>query len=132
MSNVVPTILCVDDNPDTLDLLTVILKQEGHQVVTTQSKTSGLIKAHSGIFNLYILDVSLPDGSGIEMCKEIRGFDRNTPILFYSADALPQHIEEAMKAGAQAYLSEPVFPTVLIETVTRLLRQSIWGKSQTV
>lgn len=122
MSNFIPTVLCVDDNADTLELLKVILMQEGYRVITTQSKNSGLIKARSGIFNLFILDVNLPDGSGIELCREIRAFDKQTPIVFYSADALPCHIEEALKAGAQAYLQQPLYPSVLNETVTRLIQ----------
>jgi DNA-binding response OmpR family regulator len=123
MSRAIPMILCVNNNPDTLELLTVILKYEGYQIILTQSKISGLIKALSGIFNLFILDVDLADGSGIDLCREIREFDKKTPIIFYSADDLPKNIEEAMRAGAQAYLRKLVIPNVLLETVARLLNQ---------
>jgi DNA-binding NarL/FixJ family response regulator len=58
------------------------------------------------------------------LCREIREFDKKMPIIFYSADDLPKNIEEAMKAGAQAYLRKLVIPTVLLETVARLLNQS--------
>jgi CheY-like chemotaxis protein len=116
-----PAILCVDDNPDTLELLSVILKPRGYLVATTNSHTIGLIKARSGAFNLIILDVNLEDGSGIELCKEIREFDKEVPIIFYTADAQPKSIEAAMKAGAQAYLKQPVEIRVLLETVDRFL-----------
>jgi DNA-binding response OmpR family regulator len=121
MGRLIPTILCVDDNPDALESLRVILRREGYQVVTTQSKTSGIIKARSGVFDLFILAIELPDGSGIELCKEIRTFDKQTPIVFYSVDGVPFHLEGAIKAGAQAYLKQPVHPTVLNETVARFL-----------
>jgi CheY-like chemotaxis protein len=116
-----PAILCVDNNPDTLELLSVILKQRGYLVATAASKTIGLIKSRSGAFNLIILDVNLDDGSGLDLCKEIREFDREVPIVFYTADAQPESIEAAMRAGAQAYLRQPIEPLVLIETVARYL-----------
>jgi CheY-like chemotaxis protein len=119
-----PAILCVDDNLDTLDLLRVILTQLDYLVVTTDSKTMGLIKARSGAFNLIILDVNLEDGSGIDLCREIREFDKNLPVVFYSADAQTTSMEEALKAGAQAYLKQPVEPLVLIETVAQYIKQT--------
>jgi CheY-like chemotaxis protein len=125
-----PAILCVDDNPDTLDLLSVILKPKGYLVATTNSKTMALIKARSGAFNLFILDLYLEDGSGIELCREIREFDKKVPIIFYTADARTKSIEEAGKAGAQAYLKQPVDPLVLLETVERLLNKSITNPVQ--
>jgi two-component system OmpR family response regulator len=123
MGQFIPAILCIDDNLDTLELLKIILNQESYQVVTSQSAVDGFFKAHSGAFNVIILDVNLSDGSGIQLCREIRKFDNQIPILFYTADAQPNRIEEAMKAGAQAYLIQPVESFVLTETVSRLLKQ---------
>lgn len=123
MSQFVPTILCIDDNLDTLELLKIILSQKSYQVVTTQSAVDGFFKAHSRIFSLVILDVNLSDGSGIQLCREIRKFDKQIPILFYTADAQSDRIEEAIKAGAQAYLVQPVESFVLTETIGRLLKQ---------
>jgi CheY-like chemotaxis protein len=116
-----PAILCIDDNPDTLELLSLILTQKGYLVITTTSKTLGLLKVRSGAFRALILDVNLEDGSGIELCREVRAFDKLIPIIFYTADARTRCIEDAMKAGAQAYLIQPVEPLVLLETVDRVL-----------
>ena len=121
-------ILCVDDNIETCEMLSSLLKQEGYEVITTQGYASGLIKAHSGIFDLFILDVMLPDGSGIELCREIRKFDKQTSVLFYSADSRPARMEEAMKAGAQGYLAQPVQPVILLETVKRLTQKRTESK----
>jgi two-component system OmpR family response regulator len=131
MGQFIPAILCIDDNLDTLELLKIILTQESYHVVTTQSAVDGFFKAHSGAFNIIILDINLSDGSGIQLCREIRKFDKQIPILFYTADAHTNRIEEAMKAGAQAYLIQPVESFVLIETVGRLLKQhkSEFGQS---
>jgi DNA-binding response OmpR family regulator len=117
-------ILCVDDNPDTLDLLSAILTREGYFVDTTNSKSRALIKARYRTFNLFILDVNLEDGSGIDLCREIRKFDKKVPIIFYTADAQIKSIEAAGRAGAQAYLKQPVETLVLIEAINRLLDKS--------
>ncbi len=124
MSKSKPIVLIVGANSETLELFSEVLKKEGYKVVTTQTSVSGLIKAQSGVFDSFILDLHLPDGSGIELCKEIRKFDKPTPILFYSADAQPKRIEDAMKAGAHAYLSQLKHPFVLLETVERLIGKS--------
>jgi two-component system, OmpR family, copper resistance phosphate regulon response regulator CusR len=124
MGQFIATILCINDNPDNLEVLKTTLNQQGYQVVAAPSTTSGLIKALSGVFNLVILDVNFTDGSGIDLCKEIRKFDKKLSLLFYTADAQPERIEEGMKAGAQAYLIQPVEPLVLIETVARLLEKT--------
>lgn len=124
MSKSKPVVLFVGDSSETLDLLSVVLKREEFGLVITKTSASGLIKAQSGIFDLVILEAQLPDGSGIELCKEIRKFDKRAPILFFSADAHPKRIEEAMIAGAQAYLSQPTHPSVLLETVERFIGKS--------
>jgi CheY-like chemotaxis protein len=121
MGKFTPTILCVNNNPDILNSLGEVLKFEGYQVVTTQSKNSALIFAQAGTFNLILLDLSLADGSGIELCKEIRLFDKKTPIVFYSLTDPPRQVEEAFQAGAQAYLLHLIVPNVLLETVARFL-----------
>ena len=60
-----------------------------------------------GRFDLYLLDNWLPGGSGVELCREIRRSDPSTPIVFYSGAGLDFEREEALAAGAQAYLVKP-------------------------
>ena len=81
-------------------------------------------------FDLYLLDSWLPDGTGIELCQHIRSFDPATPILFLSADALPQTQADAFRAGAQAYLTKPVDPDVLKEMVRWLLDERTAGANR--
>jgi two-component system, OmpR family, copper resistance phosphate regulon response regulator CusR len=110
-------ILCVSDNPDTLEFLKGSLIKGDYNVVIARTSASGLIKARTGVFDTIILDVELPDGSGIELCKEIRKIDKKLPILFYSPDT--RRIEAAIKAGANAFLHRPV-SIVFLEAVGRL------------
>ena len=77
--------------------------------------------AGSQHFDLYLLDSWLPDGSGLDLCRQIREFDKVTPILFYSAAAYEIDRHLAMKCGAQAYLIKPSHPSELCNLVSSLI-----------
>jgi DNA-binding response OmpR family regulator len=72
-------------------------------------------------FDLYILDNWLPDGDGVDLCRNIREFDPHTPILFNSAAAYARDIREAIRAGAQSYLVKPTLPDELRLSVAQLI-----------
>jgi len=63
----------------------------------------------------------LPDGSGVELCRRVRKFNQQTPIIFYSGLAYEADIRKAFAAGAQAYLVKPVDVTDLIESVENFI-----------
>jgi DNA-binding response OmpR family regulator len=101
-------ILCAEDDKDTCDLLSLVLGNSGYEVVPAHTFVDALSKALAQRFDIYLLDNHMPDGSGVELCKQIREFDPETPIIFYTADAFDREKEEAMNAGANAYLVKPV------------------------
>ena len=114
-------ILCVEDDEDTCEMLTVALGLSGYEVIAAHTFADAITKALTAEFDAFILDSRLPDGSGVDLCKEIREFNNDTPILFYSADAYPKEIEEAMKAGAQAYMVKPIDPLEVERNIRELL-----------
>lgn len=114
-------ILCIEDDPDTCEMLTIALKPQGYEVIAAHTAKDALGKASSSDFAALLLDSNLPDSSGVELCKQIRTFNSNTPIIFYSGEARPAMIEEAMQAGAQAYLTKPVTPSKVAETIAELI-----------
>jgi two-component system, OmpR family, response regulator RegX3 len=116
-----PTILCVEDDEDTCILLAFSLGRAGYQVDAVHSVEEGLVRARGTQYSLYSIDANLPDGSGVDLCSQIRKFDTRTPIIFYSAAAFPDEIELAMRAGAQAYLTKPADPAVITKTIDCLL-----------
>jgi DNA-binding response OmpR family regulator len=109
----------VEDHEDNWDLVAYILPE--YKIICARDFDEGLRLAWKRYFDLYILDNWLPGGLGIELCRRIRKFDPHTPILFYSAAALARNVQEALSAGAQAYLIKPVSFEELKQTVARLI-----------
>jgi DNA-binding response OmpR family regulator len=112
-------ILLVEDERDARKLVEFTLAE--YTLISARDFDEGMRFAYLRYFDLYLLDNWLPSGSGVELCRLIRGFDPHTPILFYSAAAYARDIWEAMRAGAQAYLVKPVIPDELRRMVAQLL-----------
>jgi len=113
-------ILCVEDHADTCELLRFLLFD--YEVLTVGTIAEALEVARTGRVDLYVLDTRLPDGTALELCQRIRVSDLRTPILFCSADTIEATRQQALQAGAQAYLTKPCEPEVLRQTVARLLK----------
>jgi len=115
-------VLCVEDDEDTRMMLCDLLGLIDCEVTTAATAPEASELIARGRFDLYLLDNWLPGGSGVGLCREIRRSDSSTPILFYSGAGLDAEREEALAAGAQAYLVKPGDVALLVETVRRLLR----------
>ena len=81
-------ILLVEDYLDTQILLAFLLEDAGYQVTTSGSCTDAYQLAERELFDLYIVDGLLPDGTGLELCQQLRVFDPHTPIVFHSGLSL--------------------------------------------
>jgi two-component system response regulator PilR (NtrC family) len=116
-------ILHVDDDPDVRLLMAGSLQEFGYIVLTAATVTEALQLAREVRFNLCILDVRLPDGTGIELCQQLRELQPNVPILYYSAYASDSEQKEALSVCGDAYLKKPVLAEELERTVARLLNR---------
>src|ERR1044072_8401668 len=96
-------ILCTEDDPDTRDLLILMLSAAGYDATCTKNAEDALLRVQHERFDLFLLDNWLPGTSGLELCKQIRQFDLDTPILFYSGAAFESDRERAIASGAQGY-----------------------------
>ena len=126
-----PRVLYIEDHEDTRELVTLLLSQKNYDVITGATIESGIALAAREEFDLYLLDSWLPDGSGLDLCEQIRQFDKTTPILFYSAAAYASDHEMALKCGAQGYLIKPSQPSDLCKLVGELIENSRQPVSQT-
>jgi DNA-binding response OmpR family regulator len=119
-----PRILCTEDDQDTSELLSYLLRSEGYEVVLVTTAIRALELARTSDFDLYLLDNWLPELTGVELTRQIRTFDTQTPILFCSGTAQESDKVEAQRAGAQDYLEKPIDTDLLLATISRLIPHS--------
>jgi two-component system response regulator PilR (NtrC family) len=103
-------------------MLQLLLSEDNYEVQTAGSVQEALQLAGSGEFDLYVLDKRLPDGTGLELCEKLNQLTFGVPCIFYSGDAYTIHRQEALAAGAAAYVAKPDVEE-LIETVHKLLSE---------
>jgi two-component system phosphate regulon response regulator OmpR len=116
-------ILVIDDEPQLLALLDIMLSRIGAMTTTAQTASQGLDLLYSQPFDLLILDLMLPDIDGYDILAQLRQdsrFDR-LPVLILSARADPEAIEKGLELGADGYLTKPYLPNTLTNRVRVLL-----------
>ena len=114
-------VLCAEPHADTCLLLTELLGQQGHEVVSASSLQECLDLVREREFDLYMLDDDYIDGTGLELCRRLRAATPRTPILFFSAQAFARDRQRAMEAGAQAYLIKPGDIFEIVHAVNSIL-----------
>jgi DNA-binding response OmpR family regulator len=114
-------ILYADDDEDSVTIMAALLGEIGYEVETRQTVAAALRLAKAAPFNLYVIDNHFPDGTGVELCRQIRAFDGRTPLIVYSGNSIGADLEEALQAGAQAYVIKPYLDE-LLERIDALLR----------
>ena len=119
-------ILCVDDEPDILEILKYNLSNEGYNVSTAKDGVSAIKKANNSKPNLIIMDVMMPNMDGIEACEKLRNDLKfnDTIIMFLTARGEDYSHVAAYEAGADDYVTKPVTPKILLSKVKGLLRRS--------
>jgi DNA-binding response OmpR family regulator len=115
-------ILYVEDDADTREMVTLMLTLQGYKVASASSCGESIQLAKEGSYDLYILDYTLPDGSGLSLCQQLRAVNSDAPILFCSGWSTENHITAATDNGARDYLTKPFTAKELLTKVSRLLR----------
>ena len=118
-------ILCVDDEPDILEILKYNLSNEGYNVSTAADGKSAIKIAYNISPNLIIMDIMMPKMDGIEACEKLRSDEKfnDTIIMFLTARGEDYSHVAAYDAGADDYVTKPVKPKVLVSKVKGLLRR---------
>lgn len=117
------TILLVDDEPHVLEVLRVTLEDLGFNLLEASDGTSALGLIRSGKPDLVILDVMMPNLSGLEICEQIRDSDdpAKPVVILLSAKSADEEAEAGFKAGASRYLTKPFSPLTLLTEVVKVL-----------
>ena len=115
-------ILCVDDHEDSSQLLKLLLAESDYEVSIAGTMDEAIRLAQANDFDLYVMDKHLPDGSGIDLCRKLGELTPGVPCLFYTGDAYEIHRQEALAAGANAFIPKPDIDA-LIDTVHKLLSE---------
>ena len=116
-------VLVVDDEPQILRALRVILRSEGFEVVTAETAEGALDAAAVAPPDAAVLDLVLPDGSGIEVCRELRTWTQ-VPILVLSAVGDEDMKVAALDAGADDYVTKPFGTRELVARLRAALRRA--------
>ncbi len=119
-------VLAVNDNPDQLEVLQVILQQAGFRVATAFGGNEGFDAARRELPDLIISDVMMPDGDGLELCRLIRADAalQSTPILLLSGLRKDmKSVVEGIALGADDYLEIPYDAMYLVAKATRMIER---------
>ncbi len=100
-------ILVVDDEAEIRESLEALLDLEGFQVDLAANAAEGERKLESRVYDLVLLDLMMPDKSGMEMLRDVRERDRHTPIFMITAYGTLEAAVQAVKLGANDYLAKP-------------------------
>jgi DNA-binding response OmpR family regulator len=117
-------ILYSEDDPDSREIVCLVLAKEGFDTICPDSSEDALRIASEQKFDAYLLDSLTPSMSGVELCKRIKEFDAHTPIVFYSAAAFQGDKDEALAAGAQAYVTKPSSVEELVDAIRLAIASS--------
>ncbi len=100
-------ILVVDDEQSMRDFLAILLKKEGHEVVTAKNGSDAIRAIQAEIFDLVITDVKMPGADGMDVLKAIKEISPETVVIMVTAFATTETAVEAMKHGAYDYIIKP-------------------------
>lgn len=116
-------ILLVDDDPALTRAVQKLLGLDGHHCITAQSAAGARRSLADGDFDLLLLDVNLPDGDGLTLCRQLR--TRHTlPILLLTARSSGTDKVVGLEIGADDYITKPFDPAELVARVRAHLRRS--------
>lgn len=116
-------ILIVDDDRDLSRLLCDMLEDEGYEVALAHDLEEAYAVLETGRVHLILLDINLPDGTGFELCRELRA-NCTVPVLFASARTSENDKLAGLEIGGDDYLEKPFSLKILLAKIRSLLRRT--------
>lgn len=118
------TILLLEDDADLIDGLTYSLSREGYIVDVAQTVQKAYACLETGGYSLLLLDVTLPDGNGMDVCRFVRERGNQVPIIFLTAMDEEVNVIRGLDSGADDYITKPFKLGELCSRIRALLRRS--------
>ena len=119
-------VLVVDDESDVTELLQYRLEQEGYRVATLNDPLGFVVKVREFEPDLMLLDIMMPELSGIQLCRIVRADPsmKDIPVIFLSARGEVEDRIKGLEAGAEDYLSKPFSINELLLRISKMLKRS--------
>lgn len=117
-------LLIIEDDTDLREGLSFSFSGDGYDITEVGSKREGLREIEKGMYDIILLDCNLPDGTGFELCKEVRSYS-NVPIIMLTARDTELDEIQALELGVNDYLSKPFSLGVLKARMKRILQEKV-------
>ncbi len=117
-------VLVVEDDEDYAEIISQTLKRDSHDVVVTGTFGGAMRFAGQKPPELAVLDVILPDGSGLDLCRRLRDAQPSLPVVFLSSLDRSADIVAGLNSGGDDYVTKPFHPAELLARVRAVSRRS--------
>ncbi len=114
-------IFVVDDNKDITDLMKLMLESSGYSCVTANSGSDALNLMRNSRFDLVLLDMAMPEVTGIDVLDKVKGDAANKIVLFTASSMTDSDIENFKKRGALDCIRKPITKAKLLATISKCL-----------
>jgi len=124
MNTKISNILCIEDEPEMIDLIRLILNRHGFDVQGANGGREGLQKVRKNLPDLILLDLMMPDMDGWEVYQQIKADEKTSHIPVIVVTAKAQNIDKVLGlhiAKVDDYISKPFSPQALLESVQKVL-----------
>jgi DNA-binding NtrC family response regulator len=118
------SILIVDDDEGMLETLSDILKEKGYQTETAKTGIEAIIKVRTRFFDVALIDIRLPDLTGIELLRTFREEHPSMVSIIITGHSTTQNAVEALNLGANAYITKPIDHEKLDSIIKKRLAQA--------
>jgi CheY-like chemotaxis protein len=119
-------VLVIEDNKDSLKLISYALKRSGYEVVAAETGEDGVALAVTIRPRFIIMDIGLPDIDGIEATRRIKNAEKccNVPIIAITSYAMAGDRERVLAAGCIGYFEKPIDPLTIVEKIHAIIRKT--------
>ena len=118
-----PKVLIIDDNKNMRETLADILEEKGYDVVTAATAREAISEAGNCFFNIHLIDINLPDKTGIELLRSFKNTYTSRKNIMITASATLKYAVDAVNIGAEAYILKPIDFCNLDKTMKECLRK---------